>query len=42
MQERIKQQIKDSAELKLKLLESTGLLEDIEKASREIINAFRD
>jgi len=42
MQERIKHQIQDSANLKLKLLESTKLLEDIEKASREIINAFRE
>jgi len=41
MLEKIKQQIQKSAELKLKLLESTGLLEDIEKASRTIIKAFR-
>jgi D-sedoheptulose 7-phosphate isomerase len=42
MQDIIKKQIRDSADLKLKLLESTKLLEDIEKASRKIINAFRD
>lgn len=42
MKDRIRKQIKDSADLKLKLLESTGLLEDIEKASREIIKAFRN
>ena len=41
MQDKIKQQIRKSAELKLKLLESTGLLEDIEKASQVIITAFR-
>jgi D-sedoheptulose 7-phosphate isomerase len=42
MQEKIKKQIQDSADLKLKLLESKGLLEDIENASREIIYAFRN
>jgi D-sedoheptulose 7-phosphate isomerase len=42
MLEKIKQQIQDSADLKLKLLESTAVLEDIEKASREIIKAFRN
>jgi D-sedoheptulose 7-phosphate isomerase len=41
MKERITQQIRKSAELKLKLLESTGLLEDIEKASIAITKAFR-
>lgn len=42
MKDRIRKQIKDSAALKLKLLESVSLLSDIEKASREIIKAFRN
>lgn len=41
MQEKIKQQIRSSAELKLKLLESASLLSEIENASRAIITAFR-
>jgi len=41
MQEKIKQQIRSSAELKHKLLESASLLSGIEKASRAIITAFR-
>lgn len=41
MKEKIKKQIKESAELKLKLLEASSLLSDIEKASIAIIKAFR-
>jgi D-sedoheptulose 7-phosphate isomerase len=41
MQDKIKQQIRSSAELKHKLLESASLLSEIEKASRAIITAFR-
>jgi len=41
MQEKIKQQIRSSAELKFKLLESASLLSEIENASRAIITAFR-
>jgi D-sedoheptulose 7-phosphate isomerase len=41
MKEKIKSQIRDSADLKLLLLESESILEEIEKASRTIINAFR-
>jgi len=41
MQEKIKQQIKSSAELKLIMLESATLPEYIEKASLAIIKAFR-
>jgi D-sedoheptulose 7-phosphate isomerase len=42
MQDRIKQQIRNSAELKQKLLESEPLLSGIEKAATAIISAFRD
>lgn len=42
MQDIIKKQIQASADLKQKLLESTAVLEDMEKASREIIKAFRN
>lgn len=41
MKDRIREQIQESAELKMKLLASKELLEDIEKASVEIIKAFR-
>jgi D-sedoheptulose 7-phosphate isomerase len=41
MQEKIKQQIRSSAELKQKLLESASLLSEIEKASIAITKAFR-
>jgi D-sedoheptulose 7-phosphate isomerase len=41
MQEKIKQQIKNSAELNLKLLESVTLLAEIEKVALTLINAFR-
>lgn len=42
MQERIRNEIRASMDLKLKLLESTAVLEDIEKASREILKAFHN
>ncbi len=42
MQDRILQQIKDSIELKKKLMESPALLTDIEKASLKILDALRD
>lgn len=42
MQERIKQQIKNSVESKYKLLESPDILSDIEKTAQIIINAFRN
>ncbi|MCU0462192.1 MAG: D-sedoheptulose 7-phosphate isomerase [Bacteroidales bacterium] len=41
MKDKIRKQIKDAADLKLKLLESAGLLENIEKASIAIVKAFR-
>jgi D-sedoheptulose 7-phosphate isomerase len=42
MQERIKKQIKESAELKKKILESPALLADIEKTSLKISDALRN
>ncbi len=42
MQERILNQIKESVDLKQKLLESTEVLSGIEKAAQAIITAFRD
>ena len=42
MQEKINQQIKNSIELKQKLLESPSVINAIEKASRAIINAYRN
>lgn len=41
MKEKIREQIVESAELKMKLIQEQGVVEQIEKASREIINAFR-
>ena len=42
MHEGIKNQIKESVDLKQKLLESTEVLSGIEKAAQAIITAFRD
>lgn len=41
MEERIRSEIKNSAELNLKLLESVTLLAEIEKVALTLINAFR-
>jgi D-sedoheptulose 7-phosphate isomerase len=42
MQEKIKNQIKNSLELKQKLLESEEILSAVESAAKAIINAFRN
>jgi D-sedoheptulose 7-phosphate isomerase len=42
MQTEIKNQINDSITLKLKMLEDKSILSDIEKATRAIINAFKN
>lgn len=41
MRNRIKQQIKESADLKLRMLDSEALLADIEKASEMIVSALK-